>query len=105
MTHVEWIDKNNIEVVRVNTRKYDSFLGDIIEKTTSVKPRLLLSEGVYYVRYKKSKKINWFRIFLHKVSNIYYLTPDEIVDDRVKRRLDNKYRKFNRSDIIKKIIK
>ena len=104
MNHITWLDESNIQVVRVNSRKYDTFLGDIIEKVSINKPRLILYKKTYYVRYKKGRKINGFRVFIHKVSSIYYLTPDEIVNQREKNRLDVAYRKFNRGYYIKKII-
>lgn len=92
MEHINWINKSNISLVRINL-KYDSFLSDI----DIYQSRLIRLKGEYYIRYKKSNKIFWYSTFIHKISDsFYHITIDLIVDKKLRNKLNRKYIPFNR---------
>jgi hypothetical protein len=92
MEHINWINKSNISLVRINL-KYDSFLSDI----DIYQSRLIRLKGEYYIRYKKGNKIFWYSTFIHKISDsFYHITIDLIDDDKLRNKLNRKYIPFNR---------
>jgi hypothetical protein len=93
MEHVDWIKKSNINLVRINL-KYDTFLSDI----ELVVARLIKIKNDFLVRYKIGKKIFWYSVFIHKISNGFYHFSiiNKIEDDKYRTSLNRKYIRFNR---------
>ena len=93
MQHIDWIKKSNINLVRINL-KYDTFLSDI----ELVGARLIKIKDDFLVRYKIGKKIFWYSVFIHKISNGFYHFSiiDKIEDDKYRTSLNRKYIRFNR---------
>lgn len=92
MEHIDWLNKSNINLLRINL-KNDTFLSDVDLYET----RLILFKNQYFIRYKKSNKIYWYLTSIHKISgSCYYLTIDTINDEKIRNRLNRKYIIFNR---------
>lgn len=96
MKHIDWLKSSNINLIKVNLR-YDTLLCDIDLYQT----RLISLNGEYFIRYKKGRKIFWYKSYLHKTSNgFYYLTLEIINDEKIRNKLNRKYIVFNRDYIL-----
>ena len=99
--HINWINKSNINLVRINL-KYDSFLSDI----NTYQSRLIKLKNDYFIRYKKANRIFWYSTFIHKNSdNMYHITIDLIDDNKLREKLNRKYIPFNREYSLNLLLK
>jgi hypothetical protein len=102
MEHIDWLNSDNIVVVRTNLI-IDTFLDDIRnEKCQQL--RIISWKKVYYIRYKIRAKVYWYEVFLHKKDSNYYLTPKLIEDKKFKDKINRKYLAFNRDWVINEIL-
>jgi hypothetical protein len=101
MQHIDWIKKSNINLVRINL-KYDTFLSDI----ELVGARLIKIKDDFLVRYKIGKKIFWYSVFIHKISNGFYHFSiiNKIEDDKYRTSLNRKYTIYNREDKLNQLL-
>jgi hypothetical protein len=101
MKHIDWLNKSNINLLRINL-KNDTFLSDI----NLYKTRLILFKEEYFIRYKKGNKVYWYLTFIHKISDGYYhLTIDIIDDEKSRNKLNRKYIPFNRDYSLNLLLK
>lgn len=101
MEHIDWLNPENINVLRVNLNM-DSFLDDIKNKKYQ-QLRLVKHEGYYYVRYKLSKRVFWYEVSIHSFGD-YLLTPRKQLTGKIKDSINRKYLTFNRDWVINEIL-
>jgi hypothetical protein len=102
MVHIDWLNPDRINLLRINLRK-DTFIDDIQCKKCE-QFRLLESDGRTYIRYTLGRKIYWYLVYLHKTyknikGNHYYISVDYINNDSdksLRNKLNYRYKIFNR---------
>ena len=108
MEHIDWLDPDNIIIN--NGDKNKSFLDDMKSGEFN-NLRLLFINQNNFIRYEIKGNVRWYlSIIIEKRLDVYYLNILDILDmhipaDSKLYGLENKYKQFNRNELLAEILK